>query len=169
MITRHRHPPGISAEVQLLRGTIPLDPLHAVTTMNIGRAGLRQPDTTRGHTIQITTVQPLTRRVGTLLSRLIATRTTAEGLPLRGTHLTLPLAVVVVALHHRVVGMTLIAHPLGKTFLHLVTPSPKSFPGITLPVPCPLGLMIILPPESMLPMDRPILVIGTPIPQVSDQ
>jgi len=29
--------------------------------------------------------------------------------------------------------------------------------------------MIILPPERMLPMDRPTLVTGTPILQVSDQ
>ena len=114
-------------------------------------------------------VQLLTRRVGTLLSRLIATRTTAEGLPLRGTRLTLPLAVAVVALHHPVVGMTLIVHLLGKSFLHLITPSPESFPGIILPVPCPLGLMIILPPERIIPTDRPILVIGTPILQVLDQ
>ena len=139
-MTTHHHPPGITAEVQLLRGTILLGPLRAVVTVTTGCVGLRQPNTTRGHTIQITTVQPLTRRVGTLLNLLITTRMTAEGLPLRGVRLTLSLTMVVVALHHRVVGMTLIAYLLGKTSPHLITPSPKSpkyFPGDCPPRPMP--------------------------------
>ena len=64
--------------------------------------------------------------------------------------------------------MTLIAHLPGKTFLCSTAPSLKPFPEITLPAPCLLGLMIILPPERMLPMVRPILAIGMLILQVSD-
>ena len=49
-----------------------------------------------------------------MVNQLIVTHTTAEGLHLRGTRLTLLLVVAVVALRHRAVGMTLIAHLPGK-------------------------------------------------------
>ena len=136
--------------------------------MNIGCAGLRQPDTTRGHTIQTLTVRPLTRRVGTTLNPLTVTSTTAGGLHPRGTHLTHPLAVVAVVLHRLVVEMTLTAHLPGKILPHPLTLSLNSSSGTILPVLCPLDLMITLPLERILPMDRPTLVIGTLILQAPD-
>ena len=168
MITHHRHPPGITAELQPPRGTILLDLLHAVITMTTGCAGLHQLDTTRGRTIQTLTVQLLTRRAGTILSRLIVISTIAEGLPPRGTHLILPPVVAVVVLHQPVVGMTLTAHLPGKVFLPSATPSLKPSLEITLLVPCPLGLTIILLPERILLMVRPTLAIGMLILQASN-
>jgi len=103
-----------------------------------------------------------------MLSRLIVTSTIAGGLPLRGTHPTLPPAVVGVAPHRPVAGMTLIAHLPGKILLPSSTLSLNSSPGITLLVPCPLDLMIILPPERIPQMGHQTLAIGMLIPWVSD-
>ena len=167
MTTRRHRPPEITAELRPLRGTILLDLLHVVTTMTTGSAAPRQPDTTQGPTTQTLMVQPLTRRVGTILSRLIVMSTIAGGLPLRGTHLTLPPAVVAAVLHQPVVGMTLTAHLPGKIPLCSTTLSFNSSTGITLPVPYPLDLMIILPPERIPPMDHQTLAIGMLTPWIS--
>lgn len=90
----------------------------------------------------------------------------AEGLPPRDTPLTLLPAAVAVVLRN-VVGMILTAHLLGKILFDAPLPS-LTFPlGITLPVPCLLGLMIILPPERTPPTVLPILVTGMPSLRVS--
>ena len=94
--------------------------------------------------------------------------TTAEDLPLRGTHLTHPPAVVAVVLHQSAVEMTLIAHLHGRILLHSVAPLLNFFPGTTLPVPCPLDLTITLLLEQTLPMVHPTLAIGTLILLVPD-
>ena len=73
-------------------------------------------------------VQLLTRRVGTIPSRLIVTSTTAEGLPPRGTRLILPQAAAVVVLHQPVVGMTSTAHLPGKILFFFTLNYILSFP-----------------------------------------
>ena len=158
MTTHLPHLLEITVDPRLLRGTILPD--LAVTTMTTGCVGLSQLDTTRGHTIQILTARPLTRRIGTILSLLIVTSTTAEDLPLRGTHLILPPAAVAVVLHRPAVEMTLTVLLPGKILLHSTMTSLNSSPGTTLPVLCPLDLTITLPPERTPLMDHLILAIG---------
>lgn len=129
--------PGTTADLRPLHETTLLDLPHGAITTTTGCVD-HPPDTTHGHTTRTLMDKQLTPQTETIPRR--ATTTNAEGLSLRGTHLTLPLAVA--ALHHLVAGMTSIA-PL---------------PGITLRVPCPLDLSIILP--DRIPTDPRTLGIG---------